>query len=402
MWFGGKKMKRFFTSESVTEGHPDKICDQISDAIVDAIMKEDPMGRVAAETTVNTGYAMVMGEISTECYIDIQKIAREVICDIGYDKGDYGYDGNVCAILTAIDEQSPDIAQGVDKALEYKDGTLEDTGDLLDETGAGDQGLMFGFACNETPEMMPMPIALAHRLARKLTEVRKNGTLKYLRPDGKTQVTVEYDDDKVARIDTIVISTQHDPDAELEQIRKDLMEHVIKPVVDADLLDDETKYYVNPTGRFGIGGPHGDSGLTGRKIIVDTYGGYAHHGGGAFSGKDPTKVDRSATYAARYVAKNLVAAGLADKCEIQLAYAIGVARPVSILVDSFGTGKLPDDRLAEIVEKHFDLRPAAIIRNLDLRRPIYRQVAAYGHFGRTDIDVPWEKLDKVDELRKEI
>ena len=377
-------MKRLFTSESVTEGHPDKICDQISDAIVDAILEKDPMGRVAAETTANTGYAMIMGEISTECYIDIQEIARNVICDIGYDRSEYGYDGNVCAILTAIDEQSPDIAMGVDKALEYK------------------EGMMFGFACNETPELMPMPIALAHKLARRLSQVRKNGTLPYLRPDGKTQVTVEYDEDKVKRIDTIVISTQHDPDVTLEQIRTDLMEHVIRPVVDAALLDDETKYFINPTGRFVIGGPHGDSGLTGRKIIVDTYGGYARHGGGAFSGKDPTKVDRSAAYAARYVAKNLVAAGLADKCEIQLAYAIGVARPVSILVDSFGTGKVDDERLAEIVAKNFDLRPAAIIRQLDLRRPIYRQVAAYGHFGRTDIDLPWERTDKAEVLRKEI
>lgn len=395
-------MKRLFTSESVTEGHPDKVCDQISDAILDAIMENDPMGRVAAETTVNTGYAMIMGEISTECYIDIQKIARDVICDIGYNKSEYGYDGNVCAILTAIDEQSGDIAMGVDKALEYKDGTFEDNGDILEETGAGDQGLMFGFACNETPELMPMPIAIAHKLARKLTEVRKDGTLTYLRPDGKTQVTVEYDGDKVKRIDTIVVSTQHDPDVELEQIREDVIKYVIKPVVDEKLLDDETKYYINPTGRFVIGGPNGDSGLTGRKIIVDTYGGYARHGGGAFSGKDPTKVDRSATYAARYVAKNIVAAGLADKCEIQLAYAIGVARPVSVFVDSFGTGKVSDEKISEIVQKHFDLRPAAIIKELDLQRPIYRQIAAYGHFGRTDIDLPWEKTDKADALRKEI
>lgn len=392
-------MKKLFTSESVTEGHPDKICDQISDAIVDAIMEKDPQGRVAAETTVNTGYAMVMGEISTECYIDIQKLARDVICDIGYDSGEYGFDGNVCAIMTAIDEQSPDIAMGVDKALEYKDGELADEAEMTDETGAGDQGMMFGFACDETPEMMPLPISLAHRLARRLAEVRKDGTLPYLRPDGKTQVTVEYDDDKVKRIDTIVISTQHDPDVTLEQIRDDLIEHVVKPVVDEALLDDEIRYFINPTGRFVIGGPHGDSGLTGRKIIVDTYGGYARHGGGAFSGKDPTKVDRSAAYAARYVAKNLVAAGLAKKCEIQLAYAIGVARPVSIFVDSFGTGKVSDERLAQIVEENFDLRPAAIIRDLDLRRPIYRQVAAYGHFGRTDIDVPWEKTDRADKLR---
>ncbi|BEP30221.1 methionine adenosyltransferase [Helicovermis profundi] len=389
--------KRLFTSESVTEGHPDKMCDQISDSILDAIYTEDPSARVACETSVTTGLVLVSGEISTSCYINIQKVVRKTVDEIGYNRAKYGFDAATCAVLVALDEQSTDIAMGVNEALESKEGQMDD----IEAIGAGDQGLMFGFACNETKELMPLPIALSHKLAKKLSDVRKEGRLKYLRPDGKTQVTVEYIDDKPVRVDTIVISTQHDPDVTREQIEEDLKRLVVLPVVDANLLDENTKYFINPTGRFVIGGPHGDAGLTGRKIIVDTYGGYSRHGGGAFSGKDPTKVDRSAAYAARYVAKNIVAAGLADKCEIELAYAIGVAHPVSLLVETFGTAKIDEEKIEELVRKHFDLRPAAIIRDLDLRRPIYKQTAAYGHFGRDDLDLPWEKTDKAELLRKE-
>ncbi len=388
-------MKRLFTSESVTEGHPDKICDQISDSVLDAILEKDPNARVACETCTTTGMVVVMGEITTNCYVDIPKVVRETIREIGYDRAKYGFDCDTCSVMTAIDEQSSDIAMGVDEALESRQGEKDD----VEAVGAGDQGMMFGYATNETEEFMPAPIAMAHRLSRRLTEVRKNGTLSYLRPDGKTQVTVEYENDKPKRIDAIVISTQHDEKVTLEQIQEDLRKHVIDYVIPAELLDENTKYYINPTGRFVVGGPQGDSGLTGRKIIVDTYGGMGRHGGGAFSGKDPTKVDRSAAYAARWVAKNLVAAGVADKSEIQLAYAIGVAKPVSIQIDTFGTGKVDEATLVNIVEKVFDLRPGAIIRDLDLRRPIYKQTAAYGHFGRTDVNLPWEQLNKVEEIK---
>ena len=391
--------KRLFTSESVTEGHPDKMCDAISDAILDALLAQDPMSRVACETATTTGMVLVMGEITTKAYVDIQKIVRDTVREIGYTRGKYGFDADTCGVITAIDEQSTDIAMGVDKALEAKENQMND--EQIDAIGAGDQGMMFGYATNETEEYMPYAIMLAHKLTRQLTKVRKDGTLSYLRPDGKSQVTVEYDEnDKPVRLDAVVLSTQQDPDVTQEQIHKDIKKYVFDPILPKEMVDENTKYYINPTGRFVIGGPHGDSGLTGRKIIVDTYGGYARHGGGAFSGKDCTKVDRSAAYAARYVAKNIVAAGLADKCEIQLSYAIGVAHPTSIMVDTFGTGKLSDERLTEIIRENFDLRPAGIIKMLDLRRPIYRQTAAYGHFGRHDLDLPWEKLDKVDTLKK--
>ena len=391
--------KRLFTSESVTEGHPDKICDQISDAILDEILKEDPMARVACETTCTTGIISIMGEITTSCYVDFPKVARQVVLDIGYDRAKYGFDGTTCAVVTAIDEQSPDIAQGVNDGYENREqgGT-----DNENSTGAGDQGMMFGYACDETPEFMPMPISLAHKMAKKLTQVRKDGILDYLRPDGKTQVTVEYDDDKPVRVDAVVVSSQHSPDVDIQKLREDIKREVILTTVPAELIDENTKFYINPTGRFVVGGPNGDSGLTGRKLIVDTYGGYARHGGGAFSGKDPTKVDRSAAYASRWVAKNVVAAGLAKKCEVQLAYAIGVAHPVSIMVDTFGTATVDEDKIEQAIEKVFDLRPHAIIKQLDLRKPIYKSLAAYGHMGREDLGVSWEKLDKVEELKAAI